>query len=264
MDADDVDTDDGDGEDASERLNVLLARWREPALTRVLPRWTIPDGTNRAATGVSIEHAHGIAMRICEVGFDRNHEIPVVVREKATDMVESEAFARWCATTVRNASVLPPCTRALWAFTEWAFTTLGSSHLNLALKLIEYDTETVFKGSKVRYGDALIRDAELRDAVMHGLPSVVLRPETPNRERSLISALLNRANDAGFRLNDQGVAVREGSQEAKHLTVFEALSRTLDSEELSSLARIKYGIDLDDATSGYIRSASTSAPHSRL
>jgi hypothetical protein len=123
---------------------------------------------------------------------------------------------------------------------------------------------TVFKGSGVRYGDALSNDAALRDAIARGLPSVVLRPETPNAVRSLVSALLNQANDAGFHLNDHGVAVRDGNSSAKELTVFEALSRTLDSEELSSLARIKYGLDLDDATSGYIRATNGAAPRSRL
>jgi len=262
MDGEDAEDDE---EDRVDRLNALLEKWREPSLARVRPTLTIPDGTNRAATGVSLEHAHGIAISICESGFDTTHDIPVVVRERAEEMVRSDAFRRWAAMTRANSSVLPPCDASAWSGEPWAFTTLGSSHLNLALKLIEYDVTTVFKGSSgVRYGDAMGKDAALRDAIARGLPSIVLRPETPNADRSLVSALLNQANDAGFRLNDHGVAVREGNTSAKELTVFEALSRTLDSEELSSLARIKYGLDLDDATSGYIRATNSAAPRSRL
>jgi hypothetical protein len=80
--------------------------------------------------------------------------------------------------------------------------------------------------------------------------------------------MLNRAEDVGFRINERGeaVRVRDDGDEIKELTVFEALSRTLDSEELSSLARIKYGLDLDDAEAGYVAdaAANTASLRSRL
>ena len=54
------DADDGD----VVRLNALLSKWREPKMQRVLPRLVIPDATNRANSGVSLEHAHGIEQRV--------------------------------------------------------------------------------------------------------------------------------------------------------------------------------------------------------
>jgi hypothetical protein len=139
--------------------------------------------------------------------------------------------------------------------------------------LIEYDVPSVFerrweRSRRIRYGDALTRDAGLREAIVNGLPSVVLRSETPPEARREISLMLNRAEDVGFRINERGeaVRVRDGGDEIKELTVFEALSRTLDSEELSSLARIKYGLDLDDAEAGYVAdaAANTASLRSRL
>ena len=263
------DADDGD----VVRLNALLSKWREPKMQRVLPRLVIPDATNRANSGVSLEHAHGIAMSICEDGFNENHDVPVVVRERARDMLKSDAYRRWEAFSRANARVLPEVSARTWASRRRAYATLGSSHLNLALKLIEYDVPSVFerrweRSRRIRYGDALTRDAGLREAIVNGLPSVVLRSETPPEARREISLMLNRAEDVGFRINERGeaVRVRDGGDEIKELTVFEALSRTLDSEELSSLARIKYGLDLDDAEAGYVAdaAANTASLRSRL
>ena len=79
--------------------------------------------------------------------------------------------------------------------------------------------------------------------------------------------LLNRANESGFKLDrTTGVAIRyDGNvaSDAGELTVFEALSRTLDSEELSSLARIKFGLSLDASQRGY-DDGNSSAPRARL
>ena len=239
-----------------------------------LPRLVIPDATNRANSGVSLEHAHGIAMSICEDGFNENHDVPVVVRERARDMLKSDAYRRWEAFSRANAArALRRCRRERGRRGGGAYATLGSSHLNLALKLIEYDVPSVFerrweRSRRIRYGDALTRDAGLREAIVNGLPSVVLRSETPPEARREISLMLNRAEDVGFRINERGeaVRVRDGGDEIKELTVFEALSRTLDSEELSSLARIKYGLDLDDAEAGYVAdaAANTASLRSRL
>ena len=253
-----------DGDDDVDRLNALLSEWREPLITRVLPRLVIPDGTNRAATGVSLEHAHGIAMNIAERGFDVDHDVPVVVRQDAREMLRSDAYARWERFTRANAAVLPATSSNVWEGEPYAFLTLGSSHLNLALKLIEHDVPSVFSRT-VSYGSALSRDKRLRDAVYDGLPSVVLRPSTPADVRREISIALNRAEDVGFRIDDDGRAIRvRDPSNAKELTVYEALSRTLDSEELSSLARVKHGLDLSDADAGYVAATASNGARSRL
>jgi hypothetical protein len=162
-----------------------------------------------------------------------------------------------------NAAVMPPLrSKRSWARSRVAFTTLGSSHLNLALRLVETDTPSVF-GQEIHYADALERSERLRDGVKNGLRAVVLRDDTPSPVRKEISLALNKASLLGFRLGDDGVATRDASQAAasltattngtaeKELSMYEALSRTLDSEELSSLARIKHGIDWDRAKVGY-------------
>jgi hypothetical protein len=156
------------------------------------------------------------------------------------------------------------------------YTTLGSSHLNVALRLVETDTPSVF-GKDVRLGNALATDVALRDASENGMRSVVLRPDTPSDARRRISLLLNRAGLDGFRVRDdtgeavldpipaysrggasRGVGVSSWNEwnafhepREKPMTLFQSLSRTLDAEELSSLVRIKHGIDLDRSQSGY-------------
>ena len=245
------------------RLNDLISRWSDPASPRkVRPKDVIPDSTNREGTLVSIEHAHGIAMNILKEGFSESHEVPVVVRADAGATLRGDAYKRWRQFVRDNAAVMPPLrSKRSWARSGVAYTTLGSSHLNLALRLVETDTPSVF-GQEIHYADALARSEKLRDAVERGLRAVVLRDDTPFAARKEISLALNKASLLGFRLGEDGAARTDASQAAaatttttngveRELSVYEALSRTLDSEELSSLARIRHGIDWDRAKAGY-------------
>tara|TARA_B110000459_G_scaffold191281_1_gene227228 strand:- start:350 stop:871 length:522 start_codon:yes stop_codon:yes gene_type:complete len=144
------------------------------------------------------------------------------------------------------------------------YTTLGSSHLLLALRLVETDTPSVF-GQSTSLRQSIDSDVKLRIAIQTGLQSVVLRPETPEFDRKKVSLLLNRAALEGWSLRaDVGMAVLDsvdrermgGAEDAlnennNRMPLFTALSRTLDAEELSSLVRIKHGIDLDRSQAGY-------------
>ena len=124
------------------RLNDLISRWSDPASPRkVRPKDVIPDSTNREGTLVSIEHAHGIAMNILKEGFSEAHEVPVVVRNDAGAMLRGgDAYKRWRRFVRDNAAVMPPLrSKRSWARSGVAYTTLGSSHLNLALRLVETD-----------------------------------------------------------------------------------------------------------------------------
>mmetsp|Transcript_5069 Transcript_5069/g.20833 ORF Transcript_5069/g.20833 Transcript_5069/m.20833 type:complete len:278 (-) Transcript_5069:1659-2492(-) len=245
------------------RLNDLISRWSDPASPRkVRPKDVIPDSTNREGTLVSIEHAHGIAWSIVKEGFSEAHEVPVVVRGDAGATLRGDAYKRWRRFVRDNAAVMPPLrSKRSWARSGVAYTTLGSSHLNLALRLVETDTPSVF-GQEIHYADALARSEKLRDAVERGLRAVVLRDDTPFAARKEISLALNKASLLGFRLGEDGVARLEARETGvttttatngveRELSVYEALSRTLDSEELSSLARIRHGIDWDRAKAGY-------------
>ena len=258
-----------DGRDAAratvDELNRLLASFADtPRMQNVCCRDVVPDGTNREHTGVSLEHAHGIALSMCRDGFNERHETPVVVRANAAELFASDAYRRWVRFCDENRAATPPplgpdASRAL-------YTTLGSSHLNVALRLIQTDTPSVF-GANVRLGEALERDSRLRHAVERGLRSVVLRPETPAASRKRVSLLLNRAALDGFVVRaEDGVAAldetpsasanaspsRDGAERrVGSLSLFQSLSRTLDAEELSSLVRIKHGIDLERSQAGY-------------
>ena len=185
---------------------------------------------------------------------------------------------RFCA---ENRAATPPPLRAdadetrASLMSRALYTTLGSSHLNVALRLVETDTPSVF-GADVRLGEALGTDGALRDAVELGLRSVVLtRRRARGAER--VSLLLNRAALDGFEVRaEDGVCVlidderraesertgpeRNGSErsgsrsraaETRGLSLFQSLSRTLDAEELSALVRIKHGIDLERSQAGY-------------
>ena len=269
-----------------DELNRLLAAYADsPRVRRVRCRDVVPDGTNREHTGVSLEHAHGIALSMCRDGFDARHETPVVVRTSAAELFASNAWRRWVRFCDENRAATPPLLDA-GDSSRALYTTLGSSHLNVALRLVETDTPSVF-GADVRLGEALGRDAALRDAVELGLRSVVLTPETPRAARKRVSLLLNRAALDGFEVRaEDGVCVliddervtngtngtsharaserttgsersgpdaseRDPRGETRGLSLFQSLSRTLDAEELSALVRIKHGIDLERSQAGY-------------
>jgi len=256
-----------DPDDAVDALNRILAAWREPGLIPILPSRAFPDAVNRGGVGggVSIEHAHGIACAIVSNGFDERHDVPVVRRVSARALEDDPGYLRWVAHATANAAVLPDPRRA--AAGEHAFATLGSTHFMLALRLIESDVASVF-GARVSYG-VCRKERGVREAIEEGVPSVIIREDCPRDARKTLSRLLNSAEDLGFRLDPEtGFAVRVsrgGNNEAvRDLTVFEALSRTLDAEELSSLARVKYGLSLADAESGWVTVAAPEASRSRL
>lgn len=256
-----------DPDDAVEALNRILAAWREPGLKPVIPARAFPDAVNRGGVGggVSIEHAHGIACAIVSHGFDDHHDVPVVRRVSARALKDDPGYVRWVAHATANAAVLPDPRAA--AAGEHAFATLGSTHFMLAMRLIEGDVASVF-GAGVSYGRCR-KERGVREAIEGGVPSVIIREDCPRDARKTLSRLLNSAEDLGFRLDrETGFAVRvsrDGNNGGvRELTVFEALSRTLDAEELSSLARVKYGLSLADADSGWAAVAASDATRSRL
>ena len=84
-------------------------------------------------------------------GFDEDHEVPVVVRERVDAFLRGPAYERWRAFTAANAAVMPPARDpASFAAHTHAYTTLGSSHLNLALRIVETNTPSIFTAEKSR------------------------------------------------------------------------------------------------------------------
>jgi hypothetical protein len=98
-------------------------------------------------------------------------------------------------------------------------------------------------------------DAALRDAIDNGVPSVILRPETPRSVRMEISLLLNQTHLQKWDVDAQGRAfalpVEPELPGARKISQFEAISKVCDSEMLGSLLRGKLGIDETLADSGY-------------
>ena len=98
-------------------------------------------------------------------------------------------------------------------------------------------------------------DAALRDAIDNGVPSVVLRPETPRNVRMEISLLLNQTHLQKWDVDAQGQAFALPAEPelpgARKISQFEAISKVCDSEMLGSLLRGKLGIDETLADSGY-------------
>ena len=274
----------GDGDEGQmvehlARLGELLNRWRctreGGGLVRVRCKEVIPDWTNRERTGVSMEHCHWLSHRFRDEGFDDvGHEIPVVVRESTDSALGAAALERWCRILDANPGVMPPselCDACGDGGTDGGldrpssfslpprriFTSLGSSHFNQALNLHRAEWLSIFDGTPY---ESIQHDAKLRDAIEGGVPSVVLRGDTPEADRKFISEVLNRTHDYAFRVDPStGVVsvspLTRGESSESHpgrkLSMFEALSKSLDSEELSSLVRIKLGVDVDEAKEGY-------------
>lgn len=98
-------------------------------------------------------------------------------------------------------------------------------------------------------------ETALRDAIDNGVPSVVLRPETPRNVRMEISLLLNQTHLQKWDVDAQGRAfalpVEPELPGARKISQFEAISKVCDSEMLGSLLRGKLGIDETLADSGY-------------
>ena len=144
----------------------------------------MPDGTDREHTGVSLR-ARAIALSMCRDGFDARHETPVVVRTSAAELFfASDAYGRWVRFCAENRAATPRPLRRKNAdetraslMSRALYTTLGSSHLNVALRLVETDTP-VF-GADVRLGEALGRTALRAAPSSSALRSVVLTPEAP-------------------------------------------------------------------------------------
>eukprot|EP00873_Tetraselmis_striata_P034687 jgi/Tetstr1/454951/TSEL_041812.t1 len=235
------------------RLNALLGRWRESGLAAVRSVDVVPDATNREGMGLSLEHTHYIAQRIAEEGFTpregvRGHDIPVLVRESADSELGSLSLARWRA-RVREVAGFPPVEVTETLF----FTSLGNGHFSQALNCFRCNMRSILTGRRFEVGE----HAALRAALRDGVPSIVLRSNTPRADRKAISLLLNKLHHVKWDIGDDGELHllrqqdADGNRLAEAPSQFEALSKVLDADELSALVRTKLGIDVEEAQSGY-------------
>jgi hypothetical protein len=219
------------------RLNALLDQWREPSLVRVRSCDICPDWTNRAQTGLSLDHVHYIATMISRTGFksrrrglrtqDGAHDVPVLIREGCTSALGGAALARWREVVAGNPR-FPPF---MLDGKEEFFCSLGNGHFSQALNLFRAEAPNLW--TELPY---LVHDDALREALEDGVESVVLSGEMPARDRRFVSEMLNKTHGGAWHVEADG-RVRIEVSTTTDYSQFVALSKVLDAEELSCLVR---------------------------
>jgi len=233
--------------DAVLRLNALIERWRVGPLVRVRSCAICPDWTNRAQTGLSLDHVHYIATMIATTGFKSRrrgatveegaHDVPVLVRESLDTELGQGAWQKW-REHISESPAFPPF------FLENKrdfYCSLGNGHFSQALNLFRAGAEGLWTGQPYSVGT----DDALREALDDGVEAVVLSNEMPTAERKFVSEMLNRAHGRTWRVGDDGQITIDGDVPAISGSQFVALSKVLDAEELSTLVRVKLGVDVD-------------------
>jgi len=253
------------------RLNAVIEKWREGPLIPVRSCDICPDWTNRAQTGLSVDHVHYIATMIQTNGFisrkrglntvDGAHDVPVLVRERAKEGIGHAAVEKWREST----SAEPAFPPFLLEDKEEAFCSLGNGHFSQALNLFRTGAKGLWTGSVYTMQD----DDALQEAIKDGVESVVLRSDMPIADRRFVSEMLNRSHGRPWSVGDDGRVSIDGDVAAISGSQFVALSKVLDAEELSCLVRTKLGVDVDrKGTTGFEAAAAkpgqSDGPRSKL
>jgi len=233
--------------EAVARLNALLQRWSEGPLVRVRSCDICPDWTNRAETGLSVDHVHYVATLIQTNGFKSRrrglgteegaHDVPVLVREARDSELGRGAVRKWGEATAANPG-FPPF---MLGDRGDVFCSLGNGHFSQALNLFRAGAKSLWTNRVYAAGG----DEALREALEDGVESVVLSNEMPRADRQFVSEMLNRSHGRSWRVGADGRAHVEEEGSAATSAQFVALSKVLDAEELSCLVRQKLGVDVD-------------------
>merc|ERR1719379_784526 len=221
----------------------MIEKWREPDMLQVKPRQVIPDFTNRAQTGISVEHAHFVATSMVDEGFQERvgsegHDVPVVIRETGDTEQSKDSLKLW-KERIAKESGFPPC-----AVTEGYpfFSSLGNGHFFQALILIAEGCPRL--NATGRYSSSA--DKKLSAAIANGVPSIVLQKDTPRNVRARISELLNSKHEFRWILDSSGDFRVENKAESKYISQFERITKHLDAQELNCLVRFKTGVTDSD------------------
>eukprot|EP00747_Dinoflagellata_sp_TGD_P123519 gnl/TRDRNA2_/TRDRNA2_173831_c0_seq2.p1 gnl/TRDRNA2_/TRDRNA2_173831_c0~~gnl/TRDRNA2_/TRDRNA2_173831_c0_seq2.p1 ORF type:complete len:465 (-),score=105.12 gnl/TRDRNA2_/TRDRNA2_173831_c0_seq2:139-1533(-) len=230
-----------------ELLNKIISEWREPGMQIVPPRKVIPDFSNRAHTGLSVEHVHYLACSFRDKGFqkrvgDRGHDIPVVVRQPKDSDLGQKSIKNW-REKLKEEDGFPPPEHYERLFKEdLLFTSLGNGHFNQALNLFLNECKSIYGDQPYRIG----KDQALGEAVQQGVSSIVLRGDIPLRERETVSRLLNSKREYHWKVSPDGsVDISDANEDTKQCKQFEALSKVLDAVELNCLVRCE--LDIKDS-----------------
>lgn len=225
-------------------MNELIALWREPGLVDVRPVRVIPDTTNRDNSTISASHMHYIAARMTDHGFEA-HDLPVLVRENTATALGQESLGKWLKLVGKN-SELPPVqgwmVRDKEQKSEGFFTSIGNTHFFQALNVIGAQHVRKFRGDPylpTNYNLDSV-DAPLRKALDLGVPSVVLRQETPKAHRKFISKMLNSTYELKWEVRADGTVLAT-QEEFREFGSFAGLAKHADAFELDEIvqARVK-------------------------
>ena len=123
---------------------------------------------------------------------------------------------------------------------EEMFTSLGNGHFFQALNLYENSWPAINnQGLKYLVGE----DADLAEAILEGVPSIVLKSTTPRPVRTKIARLLNSRREFFWTLTDNGtVDVMKMQESLSKCSHFEWLSRGMDAVYVNCLVRTHLGI----------------------
>lgn len=229
------------------QLNELIEQWREGPLVRVRSCDICPDWTNRAQTGLSVDHVHYVATNIATWGFKSRrrgcspeegaHDVPVLVRESVDTELGLGALEKWREHTTEN-HAFPPF---LLDGQKHFFCSLGNGHFSQALNLFRTKSHGLYTDRPYEVGN----DEALREALEEGVDSVVLSNAMPVSERKFVSEMLNRAHGRQWNVGADGQISISGDIPTAPGSQFLALSKVLDAEELGCLVRTKLGVDAD-------------------
>jgi len=238
---------------AEESVHVLsdaIKKWRIPGLHLIKPASAIPDFSNRCHTGISVEHMHYLAKSFMEKGFQKRcndthkgHDMPVVVLEEPTTEWGKKSIENW-RNKIQEDDGFPPLAHYEKTFQSTnIYTTLGNGHFFQALNLVGNECYTINDSQKTRY--QIGSDALLDEAINVGVPSIVLRTDTPMDVRETISRLLNSKREYRWIMSRRGSLLKV-EEDTAQVSQFVAMSKVLDAVELDCLVRVELGISDSD------------------
>jgi len=183
---------------------------------------------------------HYVAGSIAEKGFQtrkgtQGHDIPVVVREPVGSEFHEEALRIWKA-RVEEEDGFP---RVRADASSELFTSLGNGHFFQALNLFGTESRGINDDRVYKVGS----DANLKAALEDGVPSIILKHQTPRPVRAKIAELLNSKREFHWTLGEDGqVDVSSATEDKAYCSQFEWLSKGMDAEQVNCLVRTHLGV----------------------
>ncbi|CAD7946185.1 unnamed protein product [Amoebophrya sp. A25] len=255
-------------------LRDLLSKYAESTrLLTVKCECVIPDYSNRGHTGLSVEHVHKVAQSMAR-GFRvrdlddteyQGYDIPVLVRETTQTEGGKDALKNWSGIVMETPGFPKPSVQLLRKSKESElFCSLGNGHFFQALNCFRTGVKSIWTqegfarpDDHLSYVDSYVVPDEhgsnpmLRDAVLNGVPALVLKPDIPLKERVIICELLNKLSDYRWALKagpslatdpkDFVVDLDSLKEVDVKQSQFELLSKALDGLELNCLVRQETG-----------------------